>query len=66
MLNVAVFFFFFFSSLKQVKLKDGGLQLRSRFSSHCSMGNVSFITNLYGQILFSCISMTRFFLSKMF
>lgn len=32
--------------LKQVKLKVGGLQLRSRFSSRCSMGNVSFRNNL--------------------
>lgn len=29
-------------SLKQGKLKAGGLQLRSKFSSHCNMGNVSY------------------------
>lgn len=44
-------------SLQQVKLKAGGLRPRSRFSSLCNMGNVSFTNDLSVGVgaLFWCV-----------
>lgn len=49
MVNVVVCF-----SLKQVKLKGEGSQLKTRFNSHCSMGN--FNNNLFAAKHFSTVT----------
>lgn len=54
-----------FVSHKQVKLKAGGLRPRSRFSSRCNMGNVSF-RDYFGSNIITLYWFGRDFWSKMF